>query len=116
MSPRNEEVTAAVIYDRFQGLIAAGFLGRGERLPTVRQTAADLGVAVATAARAYKQLESDGLVTTRVGAGTRVADSASPVDKSVVDRARAFAAHARSRGVDLDQAVSVLRSVWAAEE
>ena len=54
-------------------LIAAGQLGLGDRLPPLRQLAGDLGVAVGTVARTYRELEQEGLLTSRRGAGTRVA-------------------------------------------
>lgn len=55
------------------GAIQAGTLVVGTRLPTVRQLAADLGLAPGTVMRAYSELESAGLVTTRRGLGTVVA-------------------------------------------
>ena len=54
-------------------LILTGRLTAGERLPTVRQLAADLGLAPGTVARAYRELEAAELIRTRRGAGTRVA-------------------------------------------
>ncbi|KUN08807.1 GntR family transcriptional regulator [Streptomyces yokosukanensis] len=54
-------------------LISVGRLTEGERLPTVRQLAADLGLAAGTVARAYRELEAASLIRTRRGAGTRVA-------------------------------------------
>lgn len=54
-------------------LIRTGRLAEGERLPTVRQLAADLGLAPGTVARAYRELEATELIRTRRGAGTRVA-------------------------------------------
>ena len=57
-------------------LIETGQLVTGERLPSVRQLAGDLGLATGTVARAYRELESAGLVVTRRGGGTRVADRA----------------------------------------
>lgn len=54
-------------------LVASGALAPDQRLPPVRQLAADLGLAVGTVARAYRELEEAGAVTTRRGAGTRVA-------------------------------------------
>jgi GntR family transcriptional regulator len=53
-------------------LIHAGALAEGERLPPVRQLAADLGLAAGTVARTYRELEAAGLVSTRRGGGTRV--------------------------------------------
>jgi len=52
--------------------IATGELAPGDPLPTVRQLAADLGINLNTVARAYRQLEADGLVSTRRGRGSVV--------------------------------------------
>jgi GntR family transcriptional regulator len=52
--------------------IARGEVRPGESLPTVRQLAADLGINLNTVARAYRLLESEGLVTTIRGRGTIV--------------------------------------------
>lgn len=54
-------------------LIEGGQLVAGERLPPLRQLAGDLGLAVGTVARTYRELELAGLVRSRRGAGTRVA-------------------------------------------
>ena len=54
-------------------LIEGGQLVAGERLPPLRQLAGDLGLAVGTVARTYRELEVAGLVRSRRGAGTRVA-------------------------------------------
>lgn len=113
MSPTEEAVTSAIIVERLRGLIVSGSLGRGERLPTVRQTAADFGVAVGTAARAFRHLESEGLVVTRTGGGTRVADGASPLPGPVVARARTLVDLAREHGASIDDLQSALSAIWA---
>lgn len=59
---------------QFTNLIRSGALASGERLPPLRQLAADLGLAVGTVARTYRELEATGLIRTRRGGGTRVAD------------------------------------------
>ena len=61
------------IRSRVAELIVSGTLAGGQRLPAVRQLAGDLRVAPGTVARAYKELETAGLLVTRRGAGTRVA-------------------------------------------
>jgi len=67
-------------YEQLRGqlaeLIEAGQLADGERLPPLRQLAGDLGLAVGTVARTYRELEAAGFVRSRRGAGTRVAFSA----------------------------------------
>lgn len=54
-------------------LIQLGELRANDRLPPVRQLANDLGLAAGTVARAYRDLEKQGLLVTSRGAGTRVA-------------------------------------------
>ena len=54
-------------------LITSGTLREGSRLAPVRQLAADLALAAGTVARTYRALETEGLVRTARGAGTRVA-------------------------------------------
>ncbi|ALE07061.1 GntR family transcriptional regulator [Arthrobacter sp. ERGS1:01] len=77
--------TATPPYEQIQSqigsLIAVGQLRAGTRLPTVRSLAADLGVAAGTVARAYKELEAAGTVTTNRRQGTVVAgiQAAQPV-------------------------------------
>lgn len=116
-SSATDEATPALdIYRRFRGLIVSGGLGAGERLPTVRQTASDLGVALGTAAKAYKLLERDGLVVTRTAAGTRVAESAAVLPLEVVRRIRDLVAEAEAAGANADDVTAVLRVVWAAGE
>ncbi len=55
--------------------VAAGLLGGGDRLPTVRALAARLGLSTNTVARAYQELEADGVVLTRRRVGTVVSAS-----------------------------------------
>ncbi|WP_395245059.1 GntR family transcriptional regulator [Agromyces sp. MMS24-K17] len=100
------------IYRQFRGRIVSGQLGAGERLPTVRQTAADLGVAPGTAAKAYKLLERDGLVITRTAAGTRVAPSANVLPLPVVRRIRELIIEADASGAKADDVIDVLRLIW----
>ena len=54
--------------------IAAGSIKPGQQLPTVRQLAVDLRVNANTVARVYLALERDGVLTTRRGVGTFVAE------------------------------------------
>ena len=100
------------IRDQIRGLIATGKLGADHRLPSVRQLASDLDVAPGTVAKAYRALESEGLVTTRVGSGTRVSRAAALTSKEVVDAARALAAAGHDAATGLDDAIRVLRAVW----
>lgn len=92
------------------GLITSGHLLPGDRLPTVRALAADLGLAVNTVARAFKELEASGLVETRRRAGTVVASGEHTADVVVAALATKFAVAAREAGVDEATAIDLVRS------
>ncbi|WP_426247281.1 GntR family transcriptional regulator [Nocardioides sp. LHG3406-4] len=89
-------------------LIGVGGLTAGDRVPPLRQLAGDLGLAVGTVARAYRELEAAGLLETRRGGGTRVARTAGVAGTSadaatgqrVDDLAAAYVLRARALGAD----------------
>ena len=60
------------VHAEIRHAIAVGLLAPGDSLPTVRQLAQDLGINLNTVARAYRLLESDGLVTSIRGRGSVV--------------------------------------------
>ncbi len=61
------------IEEQVRAMIAAGQLRPGDQLPTIRQLATDLRVNYNTVARAYLELDRDGVITTQRGRGTFVA-------------------------------------------
>jgi DNA-binding transcriptional regulator YhcF (GntR family)/predicted Ser/Thr protein kinase len=77
IDPRSPTPLYAQIATRVRVAIAAGELERGEALPSVRALAARLRINPATVVQAYRDLEMEGLVSTRHGAGTFVEDIAS---------------------------------------
>jgi DNA-binding transcriptional regulator YhcF (GntR family) len=92
-------------------LIAGGALPRGERLPPLRQLAGDLGLAVGTVARAYRELEAAGLVVSRRGGGTRVTGHPprpAPDESPVLRAAEDFVWRARAAGADRDSILAAL--------
>ncbi|MFD5589096.1 PLP-dependent aminotransferase family protein [Streptomyces sp. NPDC127063] len=72
-----DDATTGPVYRRIAEAIATavttGSLSAGDRLPTHRELARELGVAVPTVSRAYREAEEQGLVTSTVGRGTFVA-------------------------------------------
>ena len=61
------------LVEQIKALIARGELREGMALPSVRQVAGDLGVNLNTVAIAYRELQDQGLLTVKHGAGTIVA-------------------------------------------
>jgi GntR family transcriptional regulator len=74
--------------------VALGVLAAGERLPTVKQLAIDLTINPNTVARAYRELERDGVIETSVGRGSFVSQNGAG------DRAAAALTDVASSGVD----------------
>jgi GntR family transcriptional regulator len=71
------------IIDQVKRDIALGRLKSGEKLPTVRELAAQLAINPNTIAKAYRFLERDGIISTRPGAGAYVADLSSNLSMAV---------------------------------
>ncbi|MGO2052724.1 GntR family transcriptional regulator [Glutamicibacter sp. 287] len=90
------------IRTQISSLISLGELPAGSKLPTVRALATDLGVASGTVARAYKELEATGLVSSRRRAGT-VVNAGADMEKSSGDLVQAVDRVwelARAQGID----------------
>jgi len=73
MQPNDKRPVYQQIVDGIKALIAHGDLGEGKSLPSVRQVAGDLGINLNTVAVAYRQLQDEGFVTVRHGAGAVIA-------------------------------------------
>lgn len=105
---------AEQIREQIGGLIAAERMGAGEKLPSVRQLARDLGVAPGTVAKAYRALEADGYVDARAGGSTRVSTTkVGTTSRPVLEAARRLSDISTSEGVSLDEAIRLLRGVWS---
>jgi GntR family transcriptional regulator len=74
------------IIDQIKRDIALGRLARDERLPTVRQLAQQLTINPNTIAKAFRQLEQEGIIVTKAGAGAFVASLDSHLSSAVRKR------------------------------
>jgi DNA-binding transcriptional regulator YhcF (GntR family) len=97
-------------------LVLLGALEVGARLPSIRQLANDLGLASGTVARAYRELEADGVVATRGRHGTTVSAGPKSGDPGadLLDAAGRYAHQTRQAGLSLEDAVVALRVAFAA--
>jgi len=71
------------IIDQIKRDIALGRLNKNEKLPTVRQLARQLAINPNTIAKAYRQLEQEGIIVTKPGAGAFVANLDSSLSRAV---------------------------------
>jgi GntR family transcriptional regulator len=72
LDPGDERPLSSQIVDRIWLDVISGAIETGERLPTVRQLAIDLGINPKIVDRAYQRLERLGVVSNRPGQGTYV--------------------------------------------
>ena len=100
LSPTSGTPLYVQLVERLKHAIATGAIKAGEQLPSVRRMAEDLLINPNTVVRAYRDLESEGLVELRHGSGVFVRDSvagraavmrkAEPIMRSAVDRLEAL--------------------------
>jgi GntR family transcriptional regulator len=110
------------VYEQIRAQIttmaAIGTLPEGTRLPTIRQLASDLGLAKGTIAKAYEELDRDGVIVTRGRSGSFIEAPGAGGDRLVESRLRnaaeSFAVVAVQVGADRDTAVAAVDEAWAA--
>ncbi|MBL8293134.1 MAG: GntR family transcriptional regulator [Bryobacterales bacterium] len=106
------------LIDQVLGAIAAGILGPGDRLPTVRQVAVDLAINPNTVVRAYKELEIRGVLTTQQGTGTFISTSQPKPDEMERQRrlnqmVSEIVARAGAEGYTLEELIEMLMALLA---
>jgi DNA-binding transcriptional regulator YhcF (GntR family) len=114
MSPRMVTVDptgAAPPYEQIRTQISdqveRGELRPGDRLPTVRRLAEDLGVAANTVARAYRELEQTGLIETRGRAGSFV--TGDQVERRAKQAVTDYLAQTKALGLSGAEALDLVR-------
>ena len=102
------------IVQQVKYLVAAGRLASGEELPPIRVLAEQLVINPNTVARAYLELEREGVVVKRHGSGTYVSDEGSPLArrervKILTKHMDALLAEAQHMDVDFDALLALLK-------
>jgi DNA-binding transcriptional regulator YhcF (GntR family) len=96
-------------------MVSDGTLSAGTKLPTVRQLATELGLAANTVAKAYRELESDGVISTdgRRGSFVRstVLSGGSAADLRAA--AEAYVLVARRAGLSQPEALRLVEQSWS---
>lgn len=100
------------VRDQILELVEAGQLPVGARLPAIRQLATDLRIAPGTVARAYKELEAEGILATARRHGTVVAATPGRQADPLRDAARVYVERARALGVDARAALTMVQRVF----
>ena len=95
-------------------MAASGVLSEGARLPAIRQLASDLGLAGGTVARAYRELEQSGVISTRGRHGTYIEKVLPPAKagRELDDAAKSFATRALQLGADPTRAIESVQRAF----
>lgn len=116
VSPHNPRPLYQQVVEQLRALILGGDLAPGESLPSVRQLAADIAASVITTRRAYLELEREGLIVTRPGRGTFVAELDAGQRQRVAlalleEEMVALVARAADLGVDAGALQAMLKAI-----
>jgi GntR family transcriptional regulator len=80
INPRLSTPVYQQVMDGIKEMVARGILVPGERIPTVREMAAELSLNPNTIAKAYQRLEQEGIIETMRSRGTFIAEPVEAVD------------------------------------
>lgn len=102
------------IVNQVKYLVASGRLVAGAEMPAIRVLAERLLINPNTVARAYRELETAGIVVKRRTAGTFVSDAGSPLARRerlriLTERIDALLAEAGQMNVGIDETVALMR-------
>jgi GntR family transcriptional regulator len=104
------------VREQIRRMVASGTLQAGTRLPTIRQLAADLGLAKGTIERAYDLLEADTVIETKGRHGTFVMEIARATKHqqtvALDTAAESLVVTARQLGADEPAVLDAVRRVW----
>ncbi len=114
VSPQNGLPIYVQIVNQIKYLIASGGLGPGDELLPIRTLAEQLVINPNTVARAYRELETEGILTSRRGAGTYVSDRGSPLARReqmriLSEHVDAMLVTARHLDFDLETTIKLVR-------
>ena len=88
--------------------VRAGSVAPGDKLPTVRRLAEELGLAPNTVARAYRELEQGEVIETRGRLGSFIAATGDPTRRQAQLAAAEFAERMRVLGLGADDALTLV--------
>jgi DNA-binding transcriptional regulator YhcF (GntR family) len=119
LDPRSGVATYLQIVQQVKEALRLGTIAVGDQLPTVREVVADLAINPNTVAKAYRDLEREGLVIARQGRGTFVASTLAPASLRHHDELRSelerWIAEAEAVGLD-EESIRALISATLREK
>jgi GntR family transcriptional regulator len=117
VDPRSGVPLYLQLIEQVKRAVALGTLGPGEQLPTVKALALDLTINPNTVARAYRDLEHDGVIETSPGRGSFVRGDGSAVQsrRAIEDVAQSVLGDAVREAKTLGLSRERAKEVFAAQ-
>lgn len=100
------------IVDQTRRLVATGALAPGDKLPSVRTIASDLGVNPMTVSKAYSLLDQAGIVVRRAGVGMVVARAGADRALALEPETEALVADAKQLGISRADLIAQIERIW----
>lgn len=100
------------IAERYEKYIKLGVLRDGDKLPSVRTAAGELGVNPNTVQKAYAHLETKGLICTLPKKGVFVISQTEDIDEKRVDILKALNEY-KEQGVSYSEMCEMLKEVYS---
>jgi GntR family transcriptional regulator len=103
------------LMEQIKHAIDIGAVRPGEQLPTIRSVAEELAMNPNTVARAYRELEHDGVISVRHGSGAYIEETAPPAKRNAIRHTREIFRTAMEKGKMLGLSEPELRRVFENE-
>lgn len=118
VDPRSSTPLYVQVKEQMVLALATGTLQVGDQLPTVRELAARLRINPNTVARVYRELQVEGLLASRQGSGTFVADTARQAGAAegqaiMRQRLAEIAVLGKTLGLGVEDMEALLREAWS---
>lgn len=105
--------------DNIKEMVLKGFLKPNEQLPGVRTLAVKLAINPNTIAKAYTELEHQGIIYSIQGRGSFICDNVSALvderKKSIISDIERSVNEARKMGISKDEILKIADKIWRDE-
>ncbi len=112
-TPIHEQIKTQIL-----ALVSNGVLHTGDKLPSLRVLASSMNLNINTVKKVFAELEADGVVTTVVGSGTYVAETAFR-NPQILKKAETYLTEAlrsaKSAGITKEEAFLIAESIYKEE-
>ena len=112
VDPNSHVPVYVQIVEKIKAMVASGKLKRGDRVPSIRSLAKDLGVNFNTVAKAYRELVRDGVLKPIRGEGYEVIRCGENFKREKLEEFRKFLRELREAGFEFEELSEVLKEVY----